>query len=59
MFTDINLRFGSGVLHTISAGANIPKMILQELAGKPIEIKSYSIMDGSTMTRFHEAIFDS
>ena len=59
LFTDINLRFGSGVLHTIRAGANIPEMILQELAGKPIETKSYSIMDGSTMTRFHEAIFDS
>ena len=59
LFTDINLRFGSGVLHTIRAGANIPEMILQELAGKPIETKPYSIMDGSTMTRFHEAIFDS
>jgi carbamoyl-phosphate synthase large subunit len=59
LFTDVNLRFGSGVLHTIHAGANIPEMILQELAGKPIETKSYSIMDGSTMTRFHEAIFDS
>ena len=57
--TDINLRFGSGVLHTIHAGANIPEMILQELTGKPIKTKSYSVMDGSMMTRFHEAIFDS
>ena len=24
LFTDVNLRFGSGVLHTIHAGANIP-----------------------------------
>jgi len=58
-FTDVNLRFGSGVLHTIHAGANIPEMMLQELVGKSIETKTDFGMDGSTMSRFHDAIFDS
>jgi len=59
LFTDVNLRFGSGVLHTIHAGANIPEMMLQELAGELVEAKSNFVMDGSTMSRFHDAIFDS
>jgi len=59
LFTDVNLRFGSGVLHTIHAGASIPEMMLQELAGESVETKSNFVMDGSTMFRFHDAIFDS
>ena len=59
LFTDVNLRFGSGVLHTIHAGANIPEMILRELAGKSIETKSNFVINGSTMSRFHDAIFNS
>ena len=59
LFTDVNLRFGSGVLHTIHAGANIPEMMLQELVGESVEMKSNFVMDGSTMSRFHDAIFDS
>ena len=59
LFTDVNLRFGSGVLHTIHAGASIPEMMLQELAGESVETKSNFVMDGSTMSRFHDAIFDS
>jgi len=58
LFTDVNLRFGSGVLHTIHAGANIPEMMLQEIAGKAIETKSSFVTNGSTMSRFHDAIFD-
>jgi hypothetical protein len=58
LFTDVNLRFGSGVLHTIHAGANIPEMLLQELLGQPIETKPSFVKDGSTMSRFHDAIFD-
>ena len=58
LFTDVNLRFGSGVLHTIHAGANIPEMMLQEIAGKAIEKKSSFVINGSTMSRFHDAIFD-
>jgi hypothetical protein len=55
----VNLRFGSGVLHTIHIGANIPEMMLHELLGKSIETKTDFGMDGSTMSRFHDAIFDS
>jgi len=58
LFTDVNLRFGSGVLHTIHAGANIPEMMLQEIAGKVIETKSSFVINGSTMSRYHDAIFD-
>jgi hypothetical protein len=57
-FTDVNLRFGSGALHTIHAGADIPRMMFQELVGQPVKIDN-SIMDGSKMFRFHDAIFDS
>ena len=56
-FTDINLRFGSGVLHTIHAGADIPGMMLQELVGGSVDKKSNSMTNGSTMSRFHDALF--
>ena len=59
LFTDVNLRFGSGVVHTIHAGADIPRMILQELAGQSIDKIPNYIKDGSKMFRFHDAIFDS
>jgi len=49
-FTDINLRFGSGVLHTIMAGGNIPEMIYRELAGLKQSVRK--IKDGSVMTRY-------
>ena len=57
-FTDINPRFGSGVLHTIHAGADIPGMMLQELVGGAVDIKSNPVTNGSTMSRFHDALFD-
>ncbi len=59
LFTDVNLRFGSGVVHSIHAGADIPGMIFKELAGKPIDGNSNSVTNGSTMSRFHDALFDS
>ena len=58
LFTDVNLRFGSGVVHTIHAGADIPRMIFQELAGQSIDKIPNYIKDGSKMFRFHDAIFD-
>lgn len=59
LFTDINLRFGSGVVHSIHAGADIPRMIFQEIIGESVDKKLNSVIDGSTMLRFHDAIFDS
>ena len=54
-FTDLNLRFGSGSVHTIAAGGNIPLMIYQEMAGQ--DFLNPSIQDKSIMTRYLENIF--
>ena len=54
-FTDLNLRFGSGSVHTIAAGGNIPLMIYQEMAGQNFLVPS--IQDHSVMTRYPENIF--
>ncbi|MBT5469469.1 MAG: ATP-grasp domain-containing protein [Nitrospina sp.] len=54
-FTDLNLRFGSGTVHTIAAGGNIPLMIYQEMAGQ--EFYKPSIKDQSIMARYPESIF--
>ena len=59
LFTDVNLRFGSGTIHTLRAGGDIPGMIFSELAGKPLPDPAPSIQDGSIMTRFSEAFFRS
>jgi carbamoyl-phosphate synthase large subunit len=55
LFTDLNLRFGSGSVHTIAAGGNIPLMIYQEMAGQ--SFSEPSIQDQSVMTRYPESIF--
>jgi carbamoyl-phosphate synthase large subunit len=55
LFTDLNLRFGSGSIHTIAAGGNIPLMIYQEMAGQ--SFFEPSIQDQSVMTRYPESIF--
>ena len=54
-FTDLNLRFGSGSVHTIAAGGNIPLMIYQEMVGQIFY--QPSIQDQSVMTRYPESIF--
>ena len=54
-FTDLNLRFGSGSVHTIAAGGDIPLMIYQEMAGQ--NFLEPSIQDHSVMTRYPENIF--
>jgi len=55
LFTDLNLRFGSGSVHTIAAGGNIPLMIYQEMAGQ--SFVEPSIQNQSIMTRYPESIF--
>ncbi len=55
LFTDLNLRFGSGSVHTIAAGGNIPLMIYQEMTGQ--SFSDPSIQDHSVMTRYPESIF--
>ena len=54
-FTDLNLRFGSGSIHTIAAGGNIPLMICQELTRQ--QFLNPVIKDKSIMTRYPENIF--
>jgi carbamoyl-phosphate synthase large subunit len=56
-FTDVNLRFGSGFVHTISAGGNVPLMMYKELAGQEPDSMQLSIKDHSVMTRYPESIF--
>ena len=55
LFTDLNLRFGSGSVHTIAAGGNIPLMIYQEMTGQ--SFSEPAIQDQSVMTRYPESIF--
>ncbi|MBC8283573.1 MAG: ATP-grasp domain-containing protein [Nitrospinae bacterium] len=54
-FTDLNLRFGSGSVHSIAAGGNIPLMVYQEMTGQ--DFSTPSIQDKSVMTRYPESIF--
>jgi len=56
-FTDANLRFGSGFVHTISAGGNVPLMMYKELTGQKRDSMNFNIKDHSVMTRYPENIF--
>ncbi|MFQ5671708.1 MAG: ATP-grasp domain-containing protein [Nitrospinales bacterium] len=56
-FTDVNLRFGSGSIHSIAAGADIPLLIYRELLGEPLPDKADSVQDGAVMTRFSDAFY--
>ncbi|MDA0692942.1 MAG: ATP-grasp domain-containing protein [Nitrospinae bacterium] len=57
LFTDINLRFGSGAGHTIAAGGDMPGCIYRDLGDEGPLAEINSIQDGSVMTRFHDAFF--
>jgi len=55
--TDINLRFGSGSVHTVAAGGNMPLMIYKELETGTPEAGLSPIKDHSVMTRFYNAFY--
>ncbi len=57
LFTDINLRFGSGSVHSISQGADIPNLIFRELSGEKLEFDLTSIQDGSVMSRYNDGFY--
>jgi carbamoylphosphate synthase large subunit len=57
LFTDINLRFGSGAGHTIAAGGDMVGGVYRDLLEETPLAESSSIQDGSVMTRFHDAFF--
>ncbi len=54
--TDVNLRFGSGFIHTIAAGADVPFLIYKELLGQRVP-NIDSITDGLMMSRFSEGFY--
>ena len=56
-FTDANLRFGSGFVHTISAGGDVPLQMYKELGGQELDAHRPEIREHSVMTRFPESIF--
>ncbi len=56
-FIEINPRFGGGVPLSIKAGANFPKWILQELAGRKINIRPNAFKDGLTMLRYDSEVW--
>jgi carbamoyl-phosphate synthase large subunit len=57
LFTDVNLRFGSGAIHTIQAGGDIPEYIYRDLLDERDLITPPAIQNNSVMTRFHDAFF--
>lgn len=57
LFTDINLRFGSGSIHSITKGASIPNLIFKEIAGEKLEFNQNSIKNGSIMSRYNDGFF--
>jgi carbamoyl-phosphate synthase large subunit len=57
LFTDVNLRFGSGAGHTIAAGGDIPGYLYKDLTDEADLTESPSVQNGSVMTRFHDAFF--
>ena len=54
---EINPRLGGGVPLAIHAGADFPKWILQELAGKPPRINPLAFRDDVAMLRYDESVF--
>ncbi|MFQ5483559.1 MAG: ATP-grasp domain-containing protein, partial [Nitrospinaceae bacterium] len=52
--TDVNLRFGSGYVHTLAAGADVPLLIHRELSGGSIADVPLTARDGSVMVRYPE-----
>jgi carbamoyl-phosphate synthase large subunit len=57
LFTDINLRFGSGSVHSINQGADIPHLIYKEIAGEKLEFNPSKVQDGSIMSRFNDGFY--
>ncbi len=56
-FIEINPRFGGGVPLSIKAGANFPKWILQELLGKPANIRFDGFRDNLIMLRYDSEVW--
>ena len=56
-YIEINPRFGGGAPLSIKAGADFPKWILQELAGRKPNIRPDGIKDGLIMLRYDSEVW--
>ena len=56
-YIEINPRFGGGVPLSIKAGANFPKWILQELAGRKPNIRPDGFKDHLVMLRYDSEVW--
>ena len=54
--TDVNLRFGSGFVHTIAAGVDVPLLLYKELLGEEIPAVG-PVEEGLMMTRFSDGFY--
>jgi carbamoyl-phosphate synthase large subunit len=55
-FFEVNPRFGGGSPLSIAAGANLPRYVLQEILGKPID-KDIDFQENLMMLRYDQAVF--
>ncbi|MCP4375497.1 MAG: ATP-grasp domain-containing protein [bacterium] len=55
-FFEVNPRFGGGAPLSIAAGANLPRYVIQEVLGLPID-KDIDFQDHLMMLRYDQAIF--
>jgi len=55
-FFEVNPRFGGGSPLSIAAGANLPRYVLQEILGKPID-KKIDFQENLMMMRYDQAVF--
>jgi carbamoyl-phosphate synthase large subunit len=56
-FIEINPRFGGGVLLSIRAGADFPRWILEQLAGREPDIEFGRFKDNLTMLRYDSEVW--
>ncbi len=56
-FFEINARFGGGTPLSIAAGADLPRMLLEEVLGLPVSGQPGRFAPNVVMTRFDDAAF--
>ena len=56
-FTDINNRFGSGVVLTLAAGVNFPEMLFKLIRGEKVKKIIGEYEENLFMLRYDEAVF--
>ncbi len=56
-FTDINNRFGSGVVLTLAAGVNFPEMLFKLIRGDKVKSIIGAYEENLFMLRYDEAVF--